>query len=73
MYSFRIDEIAYRLISNPWFDRVICLTIIVNCVFLALNDPTKTSNAQVSENDFMLTNIFRVSAIVCSLHVLFPA
>lgn len=47
MCNLRVDELAYQLVSNPWFDRVIITTIIINCFFLALNDPTKNSNEQV--------------------------
>lgn len=47
MCNLRIDELAYRLVSNPWFDRVIITTIIINCFFLTLNDPTKDSSEQV--------------------------
>lgn len=48
MSSFRLDEVAYRLVSSKWFDRVIIATIVVNCCFLALNDPTKPSTEQAS-------------------------
>ena len=48
MSSFRFDEVAYRLVSSKWFDRVIIATIVVNCCFLALNDPTKPSTEQAS-------------------------
>lgn len=47
MCNTRIDEIAFQLVSNPWFDGVIIATIIVNGVFLALYDPTKGSHEQV--------------------------
>lgn len=47
MCNTRIDEIAFQLVSNPWFDRVILATITVNGVFLALYDPTKGSSEQV--------------------------
>ncbi|CAM9483745.1 unnamed protein product, partial [Ectocarpus fasciculatus] len=61
MCNLRIDEIAYRLVSNPWFDRVIVLTIIVNCYFLALYDPTRASNEQdgyIIVGDYMFSSIF---------------
>ncbi|CAM9843940.1 unnamed protein product [Ectocarpus sp. 6 AP-2014] len=61
MSNVRIDEIAYRLVSNPWFDRVIVLTIIVNCYFLALYDPTRASNEQdgyIIVGDYMFSSIF---------------
>lgn len=47
MCNLRIDEAAYILVSNPWFDRVIIATIVINCIFLALVDPTKSSDEQV--------------------------
>lgn len=47
MCNLRIDEVAYSLVSNPWFDRVVIGTIVINCIFLALVDPTKSSNEQV--------------------------
>lgn len=50
MCNTRIDEIAFQLVSNPWFDRVILVTITVNGVFLALYDPTKGSAEQVRAN-----------------------
>jgi hypothetical protein len=28
-----------RLVINPWFDRFILVTILTNCVFLAMDDP----------------------------------
>lgn len=50
MCNTRIDEIAFQLVSDPWFDRVILATITVNGVFLALYDPTKESAEQVRAN-----------------------
>eukprot|EP00903_Cladosiphon_okamuranus_P008160 g7859.t1 len=61
MYSFRIDEVAYRLVSSKWFDRVIIATIVVNCSFLALNDPTKLSTQQdalLIVGDYIFSAIF---------------
>eukprot|EP00752_Nemacystus_decipiens_P004767 g4338.t2 len=60
MSSFRIDEVAYRLVSSKWFDRVIIATIVVNCCFLALNDPTKPSTEQ---DELLIVGDYTFSAI----------
>ncbi|CAM9215633.1 unnamed protein product, partial [Hapterophycus canaliculatus] len=67
MCNIRIDELAYRLVSNPWFDRVIIATIIVNCFFLALNDPTKYSHEQdgyLIVGDYIFSAIFIAEVLI---------
>lgn len=57
----RLDEAAYSLVSNPWFDRVIIGVILINCIFLGLYDPTKESNEQaqyIMIGDFVFSGIF---------------
>lgn len=61
MCNLRMDELAYRLVANPWFDRVIIAVIVTNCVFLALYDPTKDSNDQATFiviGDYVFSAIF---------------
>jgi len=29
------------MVFNPWFDRFILVSILANCVFLAIDDPTE--------------------------------
>ena len=36
--SMRCREWARRVVANRWFDRVILLFILINCVFLCMDD-----------------------------------
>ena len=40
-----------QIVHNKWFDRFILLTIMANCIFLAINDPicSKLTRLQVDE------------------------
>lgn len=61
MCDMHLDEVAYRIVENPWFDRTIIAVITVNCVILALNDPTKGAEDQshfMDVVDILFSGIF---------------
>lgn len=61
MFELRLSEVAYRLVSNPWFDRFIIGVILSNCLFLALYDPMKENDAQATYlviGDYIFSAIF---------------
>lgn len=57
-----IRSLALQFISWPWFDRFILLTILANCVFLAIDTPDlgpEHPTRQMIENaDLVFTTIF---------------
>jgi len=44
-----LRKVFINLVYNKWFDRLILLTIMTNCIFLAINDPlcSKLTRVQV--------------------------
>ena len=32
-------RVVINILLSPWFDRIILLVILVNCIFLAIDDP----------------------------------
>ena len=53
------NPIRQRVISivlNPWFDRFILMTILANCIFLALDDPgeEQTADQWIAELVFLV-------------------
>ena len=33
-------DVVIRIVMNNWFDRLILIVIVSNCIFLAVDDPT---------------------------------
>lgn len=76
MCNTRVDELAYQIVANPWFDRVMIVVILTNCVFLALYDPTKESDAQegyIKIGDMVFSGIFIAEILVKWLALGIPA
>jgi hypothetical protein len=61
-----LRKVMIKIVFNSWFDKFILLTIMANCVFLAINDPlcsklTKSQvlaggcNSDISKNIYLIT------------------
>ncbi|CAM9163005.1 unnamed protein product [Choristocarpus tenellus] len=66
MFGTRVDEATYSLVFNPWFDRVIVATILVNCLFLALYDPTMSEEQAdyIVVGDYIFSAVFIIELIL---------
>lgn len=64
-----IRRFAISLMSNPNFDRVVVFFIVLNCVFLAMNDPLDKDNSSVrnqivEESEIWFTVVFSIEMVV---------
>ncbi|KAJ9447858.1 Voltage-dependent calcium channel type D subunit alpha-1 [Diplonema papillatum] len=59
--------IRFKIVQNPWFDRVTLTLITLNCIFLALEDPTAGESAPVNKvvnyADYVFTGCFAVEMV----------
>eukprot|EP00127_Corallochytrium_limacisporum_P001923 Clim_evm78s88 gene=Clim_evmTU78s88 len=56
---------CYAIICNVWFERLILLTILVNCVFLAMLNPP-------AEAEYVFTAIFSLELVLKVIALSFP-
>lgn len=49
---------AIELIESPWFDRVVLVLILANCVVMALQDPLAPVPAWSSQVDWLFAGLF---------------
>jgi hypothetical protein len=51
------------LVFNPWFDFVILLAILANCIFLAIDDPTEPETEDQSIAEFVFLLVFTAEMV----------
>lgn len=58
------NKIIQLVAVNPWFDRLILITIMINCVFLALDREVDAVTANNEAIDFVFLQIYTLEMIL---------
>ena len=49
---------------NPWFDKIILLTIVANSIVLAAEDPAADKNTFLETLDYIFLTIFSIEMVL---------
>ena len=58
------NKIIQLVAVNPWFDRLILITIMINCVFLALDKEVKAVTDNNEAIDFVFLQIYTLEMVL---------
>jgi len=58
------NKIIQLVAINPWFDRLILVVILVNCIFLALDKEVETVTKQSEKIDFIFLLIYTIEMLL---------
>ena len=57
-------EKIIQIVVNPWFDKVILLTIVANSIVLAAEDPAAEKNTFLETLDYIFLTIFSIEMVL---------
>jgi len=58
------NKIIQLVAVNPWFDRLILIVILINCIFLALDKEVDLITRNSEQIDFIFLNIYTLEMIL---------
>ena len=63
-----IRKVCLNIYYNVWFDRMVLITILINCITLAIRDPTtsgtSTRNRIAQESEIIFTVLFSIEMLI---------
>eukprot|EP00002_Diphylleia_rotans_P014058 TRINITY_DN2735_c0_g2_i2.p1 TRINITY_DN2735_c0_g2~~TRINITY_DN2735_c0_g2_i2.p1 ORF type:complete len:1772 (-),score=312.10 TRINITY_DN2735_c0_g2_i2:100-5415(-) len=63
-----VRKLCIQIAGHKWFDRLILFSIVLNCIFLAISDPTSSENSSrnktVRKAEFAFMIIFTIEFVI---------